>query len=165
MAAATKTAFAAAAAALPNDKPIETYIFLGTQMNTHFFLHITKEEPYTMEIPSQIYNVLIRDKFITDPQTHVIIFSFNKTNEIIITQHANNPNKAQFGRKNLEEFFCVLMAAPRNCSYGIIYSYEKKCYETYYLESPLPIASLGSKIRFESNSITTFVTSKPIVNL
>lgn len=154
-----------ASANQPADEPIETYIFLGTQQNTHFFLHITQMEQYTMSISSQIYNVLIRDTFITDPKTNVIIFSFNKSKEIIIIQHADNPNKAKFGKKNLEEFFCVLMAAPRNNSYVIIYNYDDKLYKTYCLESPLPIATLGKGLYIESNAIATLITSKPIVNL
>jgi hypothetical protein len=57
---------------------MENYIFLGTQSNTHFFVHITGNEKYTVDIPSQIYNALIQEQFITEVTENVIIYSFNK---------------------------------------------------------------------------------------
>ena len=93
------------------DSLIENYIFLGTQNSTHFFLHISNNINYTVNIPSQIYNVLINDKFISDNSENVVIYSFNKKIEIIIIQHLDNMKNNIFNKENLESFFDVLINA------------------------------------------------------
>ena len=40
---------------------IENYIFLGMQNSTHFFINISNNVNYNVNIPSQIYNVLINN--------------------------------------------------------------------------------------------------------
>jgi hypothetical protein len=146
------------------DSPAENYIFLGTQFNTHFFLHITNNINYTVDIPSQIYNVLINEKFIIDSSDNVVIYSFNKKCEIIIIQHVNNPKNNIFSKENLESFFEVLLNADRNDSYIIQYDYNKKYYKTYYTKNVQPFA-LAEELKFNNSTIINIITSKPIINV
>ena len=39
----------------------ENYIFMGMQNSTHFFINISNNVNYNVNIPSQIYNVLINN--------------------------------------------------------------------------------------------------------
>ena len=143
------------------DTPIETYIFLGTQLNTHFFLHMTDEEKYIIDIPAQIYNVLIHDKFITDPTENVVIYSFNKKCEIIIIQHTDNKKNNRFSKNNLESFFEILLEAPKDIPFVIIYFYEKSFYKTFQTGSEL---SVPNGFKFNNSRVVSIVTLKPIVN-
>jgi hypothetical protein len=154
---------------------MENYIFLGTstfqidahhqqgctQLNTHFFVNISGNENYTVDIPSQIYNVLINDKFIIDVSENVVIYSFNKRCEIIIIQHKNNPKNNIFGKENLETFFEVLLNANRDDSYIIQYDYEKKYYKTYHADTKIPIPK---ELKFSDSKIVNIITIKPILN-
>ena len=139
---------------------MENYIFLGTQSNTHFFVHITGNENYTVDIPSQIYNALIQEQFITEVTENVIIYSSNKRCEIIIIQHANNPKNNIFGKENLETFFETLLNADRNNALIIQYDYDKKYYKTYHVDEVIPIPK---ELKFSNSTIVNIVTSKPIM--
>ncbi len=141
---------------------MENYIFLGTQLNTHFFVNISGNENYTLDIPSQIYNVLINDKFIVDVSENVVIFSFNKRCEIIIIQHRDNTKNNIFGKENLETFFEVLLNANRTDSFIIQYDYEKKYYKTYHPNIKIPIPK---ELKFSNSKIVNIITVKPIINI
>ena len=143
------------------DSLIENYIFLGTQNSTHFFLHISNNMNYTVNIPSQIYNVLINDKFISDNSENVVIYSFNKKIEIIIIQHLDNMKNNIFNKENLESFFNVLVNANRNDSYIIQYDYNMKYYKTYYNEIVIPILK---ELKVCDSNIVELFTAKPIIN-
>jgi len=137
---------------------MENYIFLGTQLNTHFFLNISNNVNYTVDIPSQIYNVLIHEKFISNCVENVVIYSINKKCEIIIIQHDNNPNNVIFDKDNLESFLNILLNAVRKYSYIIIYDYDKKYYKTYdTIKIPIP-----KELSFNNSTILKVITSKPI---
>ena len=145
----------------PPNGPIETYIFLGTQSRTHFFIHTQSSDQYKIDIPSQIYNVLIHEKFITDPADNVIIYHYNKKNkcELIIISHGTNPNNNKFSKENIESFFEVLVNADRNNSLVIVYDYVKGYYATYYIDMVLPISN---ELKFTNSSLINIVTVKPI---
>ena len=143
------------------DSLIENYIFLGTQNLTHFFLHISNNMNYTVDIPSQIYNVLIHDKFISNESENVVIYSFNKKCEIIIIQHSNNIKNNIFNKENLESFFDVLVNANRNDCYIIQYDYNMKYYKTYHNYIVIPISK---ELKLYNSDIVKIVTSKPFIN-
>ena len=140
---------------------LENYVFLGTQLNTHFFLHITNNINYNVDIASQIYNVLIHENFIADVSENVVIYSFNQKCEIIIIQHGDNPKNNIFNKDNLETFFSVLLNANRNDAYIIQYYYDNKYYKTYNSNLVIPLAS---DLVFENSTIVNIVTTKPIAN-
>jgi hypothetical protein len=137
---------------------MENYIFLGTQLNTHFFLNISTNVNYTVDIPSQIYNVLIHEKFISRCDENVIIYSINKKCEIIIIQHDNNPNNVIFYKDNLDMFLNILLDEYKKNYYIITYDYDKKYYKTYdTIKIPIP-----KKLSFNNSTIVKIITSKPI---
>ena len=140
---------------------VENYIFLGTQNSTHFFLHITDNINYNVNIPSQIYNVLINDKFISNPIENVVIYTFNEKCEIIIIQHADNIKNNIFNKENLNSFFDILINAKRNDSYIIQYDYDMKYYKTYFSDS---VISIPKELKIHNSTIVNIITSKPIEN-
>ena len=140
---------------------VENYIFLGTQNSTHFFLHITDNINYNVNIPSQIYNVLINDKFISNPIENVVIYTFNEKCEIIIIQHADNIKNNIFNKENLNSFFDVLIGAKRNDSYIIQYDYNMKYYKTYFSDN---VISIPKELKIHNSTIVNIITSKPIEN-
>lgn len=140
---------------------VENYIFLGTQNSTHFFLHITDNINYNVNIPSQIYNVLINDKFISNPIENVVIYTFNEKCEIIIIQHADNIKNNIFNKENLNSFFDILINAKRNDSYIIQYDYSMKYYKTYFSDS---VISIPKELKIHNSTIVNIITSKPIEN-
>ena len=111
---------------------------------------------HIVEIPSQIYNVLINDKFIVDVSENVVIYSFNKRRKIIINSHKDNPKNNIFGKENLEIFFEVLLNANRDDSYIIQYNYK-----TYHVDTKIPIPK---ELKFSDSNIVVFITIKPILN-
>jgi len=139
----------------------ENYIFLGMQNSTHFFINISNNVNYNVNIPSQIYNVLINDKIISNPIENVVIYSFNEKCEIIIIQHANNIKNNIFNKENLNSFFDVLINAKRNDSYIIQYDYNMKCYKSYYVDNIIPIPK---ELKIQNSTIVNIITSKPIEN-
>lgn len=139
----------------------ENYIFLGMQNSTHFFINISNNVNYNVNIPSQIYNVLINDKIISNPIENVVIYSFNEKCEIIIIQHANNIKNNIFNKENLNSFFDVLVNAKRNDSYIIQYDYNMKCYKSYHIDNIIPIPK---ELKIQNSTIVNIITSKPIEN-
>jgi hypothetical protein len=139
----------------------ENYIFLGMQNSTHFFINISNNVNYNVNIPSQIYNVLINDKIITNPIENVVIYSFNEKCEIIIIQHTDNIKNNIFNKENLNSFFDVLINAKRNNSYIIQYDYDMKCYKSYYVDNIIPIPK---ELKIQNSTIVNIITSKPIEN-
>ena len=137
----------------------ENYIFMGMQNSTHFFINISNNVNYNVNIPSQIYNVLINDKIITNPIENVVIYSFNEKCEIIIIQHADNIKNNIFNKENLDSFFDVLVNAERNDSYIIQYDYNMKCYKSYYVDNIIPIPK---ELKIQNSTIVNIITSKPI---
>jgi len=137
----------------------ENYIFMGMQNSTHFFINISNNVNYNVNIPSQIYNVLINDKIISNPIENVVIYSFNEKCEIIIIQHADNIKNNIFNKENLNSFFDVLINAKRNDSYIIQYDYNMKCYKSYYVDNIIPIPK---ELKIQNSTIVNIITSKPI---
>jgi hypothetical protein len=120
---------------------------------------VSDEEQYTIDIPAQIYNVLIHENIISDVTENVIIYSLNKKCEIIIIQHVKNPNNNRFSRNNLETFFEVLLDASIKNSYIIVYDYENSYYKTFHTNSAM---SIPRELRFINTNIVNIITLKPI---
>jgi len=116
----------------------EMYIYLGFSNNTYFFKHyIYNKNKFNNEISRQIYNILIKDKFIQDHNENVIIYEFdNETCNIISIQHRNKKNISRYDNNNLELYFRRLENINRkdNDIYAIKYDYEKKIYLSYVLD-------------------------------
>jgi hypothetical protein len=139
----------------------ENYIFMGMQNSTHFFINISNNVNYNVNIPSQIYNVLINNIIISNPMENVVIYSFNEKCEIIIIQHADNIKNNIFNKENLNSFFDVLVNAKKNDSYIIQYDYNMKCYKSYHIDNIIPIPK---ELKIQNSTIVNIITSKPIEN-
>jgi hypothetical protein len=115
----------------------EFYTFIGFQYNTYFFIHTIHNQKFNNKISYQIYNVLLDDGIITEPNKNIVIYEFNEINNLcnaVCIQHKNNPNYIDFDKNNLEDFISILLKVPRNDLYAIEYNYNIQNYETYYAD-------------------------------
>ncbi len=146
----------------------EIYIYLGFYNNTYFFKHhIYNKNEFKNEISRQLYNILIKDKFIHDHNENVIIYEFdNEECNLISIQHRNKNNISKYNNYNLELFFRRLVNANKkdNDIYAIKYDYEKKVYLSYVLDNINMIDNLKDeqKIDIIIKKIDYIVTSKEI---
>ena len=119
----------------------EQYIYLGHQSNTHFFIHTIVNQSFEKTTSDQIYNVMIHEDRIIDPQKNVIIYEFNiMTQEVYITiiQHATKEGgRIEFDAQNILSMLGPLVTAKRSDMYFIRYNYQKKAYESFELEGDL----------------------------
>ena len=136
---------------------MEEFTFLGSQLNTHFFLY-QSENKSRVKISSQIYNVLIYDEFITNPNDNVVIYIAGKKNELVIIKHSDSPNNNIIERDNVEEFLPLLLSAERNDGYKIIYYCEGGFYEPLHCDIP----DLPKELNFVDSVVINIITSKPI---
>ena len=136
---------------------MEEIIFLGSQLNTHFFLYQTENES-RVKISSQIYNVLIYDEFITNPSDNVVIYIVGKKNELVIIKHSDSPKNNIIKKENVEKFLPLLLNAERNDGYKIIYD----CEGGFYKPLPCDIPELPKELNFIDSIVINIITSKPI---
>lgn len=144
----------------------EQYIYLGFQINTHFFLHMIADPGFDEVTSDQIYNTMMHESRIVDPGVNVIIYEISpQTGNVYVTsiQHQDKDEYTTFEEANLESFFGTLMNAPRSDMYIIKYNREKGCYETFELDIDLirQHAGLLPLTEMSINNIRYVITSKP----
>lgn len=147
----------------------EVYIFLGVQHDVHFYMHTVYSHMFDPVITYQIYNVLINDKQIVSPKDNVIIYELcteTKSCDVIMISHFDNPSNPTIFKKNLEEFFLVLLGAKRNDLSTIKYDYSKKVYSSFYIDDfdftkHLDVSCISTPIHI--NNIKKVITRKAIL--
>lgn len=116
---------------------MEQYIYLGTQNDTHFFIHTIFNPLFVPEISHEIYNMLIKDKIITKPQDCVVIYEINPKDKVIDVVCIQNPNnsrgKANFDKQNLESFFPVLIKYKSETDSIYVITYNYTHYTSYIM--------------------------------
>ena len=146
----------------------EMYIFMGTQNKTHFFVHSKFNEKFTPDMSYQIYNVLINDKFIGEPEETVIIYelepySGKKDCNVVCITHELNKSQPKLKKKNLEEFLPALFKQKRDEIYVVKYDYSKGCYLSYRLEEfDKKMFMMDEETRMKVKNIAYIMTKKPI---
>ena len=111
----------------------ELYIFLGFSNNTYFFIHTVKsKDKYKNDISFQIYNMLISETMIKNPNEVVMIYDVHedKTN-LIVTKHMNSKIDYIFGKDEIGDYLHKLLTSERNDTMIIEYDYNENVYKMY----------------------------------
>jgi len=93
----------------------EQYIFLGDCGNNKiyndnkifFHLQVDPELDF-IDTSGQIYNAMIHNKLINNPNTNILVFNFLPSNnqlEVVVTSHISNKKNITYTSKDLENMF------------------------------------------------------------
>ncbi len=144
----------------------EQYIYLGFKNNTFFYIHVVADSRFDPTISGDIYNVMINECQIIDPDINVVIYEMSPDSNfnIIIIQHESKEKQLEFEISNLSIFFRRLIMAPRNEMYTICYDYDKKCFETDEIKGDLvkPLLNLMPESDIMINGIEYIISRKEI---
>lgn len=103
----------------------ENYIYLGSSEDVLFFSHFSPKG--LVETSHHIYNCLIHEGFIIDPQPIVIIYEIGLDSIFVtIIQHINRNRELKFDKNNLAEQLVKLFSIDRQVfDFGIKYDGQK----------------------------------------
>lgn len=146
----------------------EQYIYLGRQAVTHFFLHIIANPNFEETTSDQIYNVMIHECRINDPEKNILIYEFNLTDRsvyVTVIQHARKQDiPTRFDKDNVLDMLMRLLVIDRRAMYVIRYNVQKSWYETFEIEEDL----IGGSHRLMPQDMPAIgrvryvITTKPI---
>jgi hypothetical protein len=148
----------------------EQYVYLGCQNDTFFFMHIVSNPEFKKETTDQIYNIMMHESRIISSNKNVVIYEFDMANIVIsaiIIQHISKlGGPIQFDKENLQTFFRSVVSADRNDMYVIRYNYEKKCFQTFELDSDIISSTIEylPKEDMTIDDIRYIVTRKQMAN-